>query len=59
MCQNPALRYKAKRLFAHLMRTRRLVRDFELRTTSAESMVYWSMTLLMTRSLARSHSARA
>ncbi|MCX4909599.1 IS5 family transposase [Streptomyces sp. NBC_00878] len=48
-----------ERLFAHLMRTRRLVRDFERRTTSAEAMVYWSMTLLMTRRLARSHSARA
>ncbi|MDO0930588.1 hypothetical protein QQY66_02390 [Streptomyces sp. DG2A-72] len=26
------------------MRIRRLVRDFERRTTSAEAMVYWSMT---------------
>ncbi|WP_406494439.1 IS5 family transposase [Streptomyces sp. NBC_00846] len=39
--------------FAHLMRTRRLARDFERRTTSAEAMIYWSMTLLMTRRLAR------
>ncbi|WP_443059572.1 transposase [Streptomyces sp. NBC_00443] len=56
-------RWIVERLFAHLMRTRRLVRDFERRTTSAEAMVYWLMTLLMTllmtRRLARSHSARA
>ncbi|MFD7620657.1 transposase, partial [Streptomyces sp. NPDC059802] len=46
-------RWIVERLFAHLMRTRRLVRDFERRTASAEAMVYWSMTLLMTRRLAR------
>jgi transposase len=52
-------RWIVERLFAHLMRTRRLARDFERRTTSAEAMVYWSMTLLMTRRLARSRPARA
>ncbi|MFD6907455.1 hypothetical protein [Streptomyces sp. NPDC060077] len=52
-------RWIVERLFAHLMRSRRLVRDFERRTTSAEAMVYWSMTMIMTRRLARSHSARA
>lgn len=46
-------RWIVERFFAHLMRTRRLARDFERRTTSAEAMVYWSMTLLMTRRLAR------
>ncbi|MFI6693489.1 IS5 family transposase [Streptomyces sp. NPDC050433] len=46
-------RWIVGRFFAHLMRTRRLARDFERRTTSAEAMVYWSMTLLMTRRLAR------
>lgn len=46
-------RWIVERLFAHLMRSRRLVRDFERRTASAEAMVYWSMTLLMTRRLAR------
>jgi transposase len=51
-------RWIVERLFAHLMRTRRLVRDFERRTTSAEAMVYWSMTLLMTRRLARSRLPR-
>jgi transposase len=52
-------RWIVERLFAHLMRSRRLVRDFERRTSSAEAMVYWSMTMIMTRRLARSHSARA
>ena len=46
-------RWIVERFFAHLMRTRRLVRDFERRTTSAEAMVYWSMILLMTRRLPR------
>ncbi|WP_405852376.1 MULTISPECIES: hypothetical protein [unclassified Streptomyces] len=41
------------------MRTRRLARDFERRTTSAEVMIYWSMTLLMTRRLARPRPQRA
>lgn len=52
-------RWIVERLFAHLMRTRRLARDYERRTTSAEAMVYWSMTLLMTRRLARPRPARA
>ncbi|ASN25170.1 IS5/IS1182 family transposase [Streptomyces pluripotens] len=51
-------RWIVERLFAHLMRSRRLVRDFERRTTSAEAMVYWSMTGLMTRRLARSRLPR-
>ncbi|MDQ0946258.1 transposase [Streptomyces phaeochromogenes] len=43
-------RWIVERLFAHLMRTRRLARDFErCRTNSAEAMI-----LLMTRRLARS-----
>ncbi|MEU9469697.1 hypothetical protein AB0D78_24275 [Streptomyces avermitilis] len=48
-----------ERFVAHLMRTRRLARDYERRTASAEAMGYWSMTLLMTRRLARSHPQRA
>lgn len=52
-------RWIVERLFAHLMRTRRLARDFERRTASAEAMIYWSMTLLMTRRLARSRRGRA
>jgi transposase len=51
-------RWIVERLFAHLMRSRRLVRDVERRTTSAEAMIYWSMTLLMTRRLARPHPQR-
>ncbi|MEU6012465.1 hypothetical protein [Streptomyces sp. NPDC047453] len=52
-------RWIVERLFAHLMQSRRLVRDFERRTSSAEAMVYWSMALLMTRRLARPHRGRA
>lgn len=48
-----------ERFFAHLMRSRRLVRDFERSTGSAEAMVHWSMTLLMTRRLARPRPSRA
>ncbi|MEV5953562.1 transposase [Streptomyces sp. NPDC051987] len=51
-------RWIVERLFAHLMRSRRLVRDFERRTTSAEAMVYWSMTIIMSRRLARSRLPR-
>ncbi|WP_256916656.1 IS5 family transposase [Streptomyces hilarionis] len=47
-------RWIVERLFAHLMRTRRLARDFERRTASAEAVIYWSMILLMTRRLALS-----
>ncbi|WP_307864012.1 IS5 family transposase [Actinacidiphila bryophytorum] len=52
-------RWIVERFFAHLMRTRRLVRDFERTTSSAEAMIYWSMTLLMTRRLARPRPSRA
>ena len=52
-------RWIVERTNAWLMRTRRLARDYERRTTSAEAMVYWSMTLLMTRRLARPHPSRA
>ncbi|MEW2490447.1 transposase [Streptomyces sp. NPDC048411] len=52
-------RWIVERPFAHLMRTRRLVRDVERRTTSAEAMVYWSMTMVMSRRLAGSRPARA
>ncbi|MFJ6464954.1 hypothetical protein ACIQM0_28665 [Streptomyces sp. NPDC091387] len=41
------------------MRSRRLALDVERRTTSAEAMVYWSMTMIMTRRLARTRPARA
>ena len=51
-------RWIVERFFAHLMRSRRLVRDFERSTTSAEAMICWSMTMLMTRRLARSRPKR-
>ncbi|MGW0886167.1 transposase [Streptomyces sp. NPDC002671] len=52
-------RWSVERFFAHLMRSRRLVRDFDRSTGSAEAMVYWSMPLLMTRRLARPRPSRA
>ncbi|MGW3635422.1 hypothetical protein ACWD7F_35685 [Streptomyces sp. NPDC005122] len=52
-------RWIVERLFAHLMRSRRLIRDVERRTTSAEAMVYWSMTMITTRRLARSPRGQA
>ncbi|MGV9351444.1 transposase [Streptomyces spiralis] len=39
--------------FAWLMRSRRLARDYETRTDSAEAMILWSMTMVMSRRLAR------
>ncbi|MFE4514035.1 IS5 family transposase [Kitasatospora sp. NPDC056783] len=52
-------RWIVERFFAHLMRSRRLVRDFERSIGSAEAMVYWSMTQLMTRRLTRPRPSRA
>ncbi|MDU8990973.1 transposase [Streptomyces mirabilis] len=51
-------RWIGERLFAHLMRSLRLARDFERRIASAEAMIYWSMAALMTRCLARPHLGR-
>ena len=48
-------RWIVERTNAWLIRTRGLARDYERRTISAEAMVSWSMTLLMTRRLARPH----
>ncbi|MFE9636325.1 transposase [Streptomyces sp. NPDC006463] len=52
-------RWIVKRFFAHVMRSRRLTRDFERSTSSAEAMVYSSMTTLMTRRLGRPRPSRA
>jgi transposase len=52
-------RWIVERTNAWLMRTRRLARDYERGTTSAEAMVCWSMTLLMTRRLGRPHPQQA
>src|ERR1044072_1586179 len=38
-------RWIVERFFARLMRSRPLVRDYERSTSSAEAMVYWSITL--------------
>ncbi|MFE1873216.1 transposase [Streptomyces sp. NPDC059496] len=51
-------RWIVERLFAQLMRSRRLARDFERRIANAEAMIYWSMAALMTRRLARPHRGR-
>jgi transposase len=45
-------RWVIERTNAWLMRTRRLARDYERTTASAEAMVRWSMTALMIRRLA-------
>lgn len=44
-------RWVVERVYGTLMPHRRLVRDHETRPDSAASMVYWSMTALMTRRL--------
>ncbi|MFE5302231.1 IS5 family transposase [Streptomyces sp. NPDC056632] len=46
-------RWLVERTFAWLMRSRRLVRDYESRTDSAEAMVLWSMSMVMSRRLGR------
>lgn len=47
-------RWIVERLFAHLMRSRRLARDYERRTASVEA-----MTMVMSRRLAGPHRGRA
>jgi hypothetical protein len=51
-------RWIVERLFAHLMRIRRLARDYERRTTSAEAMIYCSgrLTPEMLRTVLRHRS---
>jgi transposase len=46
-------RWCVERTFAWLMRSRRLVRDYETLPQVHETMVLWSMTMLMNRRLAR------
>jgi transposase len=46
-------RWVVERSFGWLLRSRRLVRDYERRCDSSEAMILWSMTMLMTRRLAR------
>ncbi len=44
-------RWLVERTFAWLMRSRRLTCDYEGRTDSAEAMMLWSMTMVMSRRL--------
>lgn len=50
-------RWVVERTFGWLMRSRRLARDYETLPTSSEALVHWSMTMLMTRRLARRTAA--
>jgi transposase len=45
-------RWVVERSFGWLMRSRRLARDFETTAVSAEAMILWSMTMVMSRRLA-------
>lgn len=44
-------RWVVERSFAWLLRSRRLVRDYERRTDTSETVIPWSMTMLMSRRL--------
>ncbi|MEU0683529.1 transposase [Streptomyces albogriseolus] len=48
-------RWIVERSFAWLLRSRRLVRDYERRPDTSEAVVLWSMTMLMSRRLAARH----
>ncbi|MEU0844060.1 IS5 family transposase [Streptomyces sp. NPDC005962] len=50
-------RWVVERSLAWLMRSRRLVRDYERLPATHEAMVMWSMTMLIGRRLARHHRA--
>ncbi len=42
-------RWLVERTFDWLMRSRRLARDYESRTDSAEAIILWSMSMVMSR----------
>lgn len=44
-----------ERSFAWLLRSRRLVRDYERRSDTSEAVIRWSMIALMNRRLAARH----
>jgi putative transposase len=46
-------RWVVERTFGWLGRNRRLSKDYEARTETSEAMIYWAMTRLMVRRLAR------
>ena len=45
-------RWVVERTFAWFLRSRRLVRDYERRPETGEAVIWWSMTMLMSRRLA-------
>ncbi|MFI9367081.1 IS5 family transposase, partial [Kitasatospora sp. NPDC053057] len=47
-------RWVVERSFSHLIRARRLARDYETRIDSAEAMAWWAASIPATRRLARS-----
>ncbi|MEU1254113.1 IS5 family transposase [Streptomyces chartreusis] len=53
-----ARRWVVERSFAWILRSRRLVRDYERRTDTSEAVILWSMTTLMSRRLAAHHQQR-
>ncbi|MFI6449870.1 transposase [Kitasatospora sp. NPDC050543] len=46
-------RWLVERTFAWLMHSRRLARDYETRTGTSEAVIRWSMSIVMSRRLAR------
>lgn len=46
-------RWVVERTFGWLMRSRRLARDYETRCDTSEAMMLWSMTMVMSRRLAK------
>jgi transposase len=46
-------RWLVERTFAWLMHSRRLARDYERRADTSEAVIRWSMTMVMSRRLAR------
>ncbi|WP_338120101.1 transposase [Streptomyces sporangiiformans] len=51
-------RWVVERSFAWLLRSRRLVRDYERRTVTSEAVILWSITMLMSRRLAAQRRQR-
>lgn len=51
-------RWVVERSLAWILRSRRLVRDYERRTDTSEAVVLWSMTMLMSRRLAAQRRRR-
>lgn len=51
-------RWVVERSFAWCLRSWRLVRDYERRTDTSEAVIWWSMTMLMSRRLAAHRQQR-